>query len=150
MSLENVEDACGKAAPGRAQRTPFESVGMEPLPQPCVQLLWAATVVANIGGWMYNASASWLMTSLSADPLMVSLVQAASLVAVSFRTAGGGAGCVPFRQSGSAAPSGQACATLATIDISVRPWCAPWAFFCSPALTGRSSRWLRAPRSPAG
>ena len=42
------------------------------------RLLWAATVVANIGGWMYNAAAGWLMTSLDSDPLMVSLVQAAA------------------------------------------------------------------------
>ncbi len=42
------------------------------------RLLWLATVVANIGSWMYNASAGWLMTSLNADPLMVSLVQAAA------------------------------------------------------------------------
>lgn len=39
-------------------------------------LLWIATVVANIGSWMYNAAAGWLMTSLNADPLVVSLVQA--------------------------------------------------------------------------
>jgi MFS family permease len=38
-------------------------------------VLWVATVFSNVGGWMYNASASWLMTSLDADPLMVSLVQ---------------------------------------------------------------------------
>ena len=42
------------------------------------RLLWCATVVANIGGWMYAAAAGWLMTSLDADPLMVSLVQAAA------------------------------------------------------------------------
>ena len=41
-------------------------------------LLWFATVVANIGGWMYSAAASWLMAILNADPLMVALVQAAS------------------------------------------------------------------------
>jgi len=40
------------------------------------RLLWMATVVSNIGGWMYNAAAGWLMTGLDSDPLMVSLVQA--------------------------------------------------------------------------
>jgi MFS family permease len=39
-------------------------------------MLWVATVVSNIGGWMYSASSSWLMTGLDANPLMVSLVQA--------------------------------------------------------------------------
>ncbi len=40
--------------------------------------LWIATLVANIGGWMYNAASSWLMTSLDAHPVMVSLVQVAN------------------------------------------------------------------------
>ena len=40
--------------------------------------LWLATVVANTGTWMYNAAAGWLMTSLSPNPLLVSLVQVAN------------------------------------------------------------------------
>ena len=27
-------------------------------------VVWSATVVSNIGGWMYSAAAAWLMTSL--------------------------------------------------------------------------------------
>ncbi len=41
-------------------------------------MLWLATVVSNVGGWMYSAASSWLMTNLDANPLMVSLVQAAN------------------------------------------------------------------------
>jgi len=41
-------------------------------------VVWIATVVANIGTWMYNAASGWLMTSLNPDPLIVSLVQVAS------------------------------------------------------------------------
>ena len=41
-------------------------------------VLWAATVVSNIGTWMQNAAASWLMTSLNPDPFIVSLVQVAT------------------------------------------------------------------------
>jgi MFS family permease len=40
--------------------------------------LWIATVVSNIGTWMYNAASGWLMTSLNPSPLMVSLVQVAN------------------------------------------------------------------------
>jgi predicted MFS family arabinose efflux permease len=43
-------------------------------------ILWTATVVANIGTWMYNAAAGWLITTLTADPLVVSLVQVATSV----------------------------------------------------------------------
>ena len=41
-------------------------------------LIWTATLVSNIGGWMYSSASAWLMTSLDADPLMVSLVQVAT------------------------------------------------------------------------
>src|SRR3979411_2798587 len=41
-------------------------------------VLWTATVVSNIGTWMYDAASGWLMTSLDPDPLIVSLVQAAT------------------------------------------------------------------------
>src|SRR5258708_22900207 len=39
--------------------------------------LWIATVVSNVGGWMYSAASGWLMTSLDANPFTVSLVQVA-------------------------------------------------------------------------
>ena len=41
-------------------------------------VLWVATVVSNIGTWMQNAAASWLMTGLDPDPFIVSLVQVAT------------------------------------------------------------------------
>jgi MFS family permease len=41
-------------------------------------VIWTATVVSNVGGWMYSAASGWLMTSLDPDPLIVALVQAAS------------------------------------------------------------------------
>ncbi|MFC0242398.1 MFS transporter [Rhodopseudomonas telluris] len=41
-------------------------------------VVWTATVVANVGTWMYNAASGWLMTNLEADPLTVSMVQVAS------------------------------------------------------------------------
>jgi len=41
-------------------------------------VIWTATVVANVGGWMYSAAAAWLMTTLTDDPLTVSLVQVAT------------------------------------------------------------------------
>lgn len=41
-------------------------------------VIWTATVVSNIGGWMYSAAAGWLMTDLTTNPLLVSLVQVAN------------------------------------------------------------------------
>jgi MFS family permease len=45
---------------------------------PAFSVLWAAGVVASIGTWMYNAACGWLMTNLSTDPRLVSLVQVAN------------------------------------------------------------------------
>jgi MFS family permease len=41
-------------------------------------ILWIATIVSNIGGWMYSAAAGWLMTSLTKDAFLVALVQVAN------------------------------------------------------------------------
>jgi len=49
-----------------------------PLASPMFRALWIATIVSNIGTWMHDVGAGWLMTSLSPDPLMVALVQAAT------------------------------------------------------------------------
>ena len=45
---------------------------------PVFRWLWLATVVSNIGTWIYNAASGWLMTSLNPSPLIVSLVQVAN------------------------------------------------------------------------
>jgi MFS family permease len=45
---------------------------------PVFRWLWMATVVSNVGTWMYNAASGWLMTSLDPSPLIVSLVQVAN------------------------------------------------------------------------
>src|ERR1700726_2433796 len=41
-------------------------------------VIWVATVISNIGTWMYNAASGWLMVSLNPNPLIVSLVQVAT------------------------------------------------------------------------
>ncbi|WP_324763540.1 MFS transporter (plasmid) [Sinorhizobium meliloti] len=49
-----------------------------PLSFPVFRALWIATIVSNIGTWMHDVGAGWLMTSLSPSPLLVALVQAAT------------------------------------------------------------------------
>src|SRR5580698_9600548 len=49
-----------------------------PFRHPAFAVIWTATLVSNVGGWMYSAASGWLMTSLNPDPLLVALVQAAS------------------------------------------------------------------------
>ena len=36
-------------------------------------VIWTATVVSNIGGWMYNAASGWLMVSASPLPIPIHL-----------------------------------------------------------------------------
>jgi MFS family permease len=49
-----------------------------PFRYPMFAVIWTATVVSNVGGWMYSAASGWLMTTLNPDPFIVSLVQVAS------------------------------------------------------------------------
>ncbi|MBF8176729.1 MFS transporter [Herminiimonas contaminans] len=49
-----------------------------PLHNKLFRALWLATVASNIGTWMHDVGAGWMMTSLSTDPFMVALVQAAT------------------------------------------------------------------------
>ncbi|MDO9498651.1 MFS transporter [Falsiroseomonas sp.] len=55
---------------------------LTPLRHPAFRLLWLANLCSNTGMWMQNTGAGWLMTSLAPSPLMVSLVQVASLLPV--------------------------------------------------------------------
>ncbi len=55
---------------------------LAPLRHKVFRNLWGANVIVSLGVWMQSTSAGWLMTSLSPDALMVSLVQAATIVPV--------------------------------------------------------------------
>ncbi|SDY95282.1 MFS transporter [Nitrosomonas sp. Nm33] len=45
-------------------------------------VLWTATLISNIGTWMFNVTSGWVMTELSPSPLMVSMVQAATALPI--------------------------------------------------------------------
>ena len=49
-----------------------------PLRQPVFAVLWAATVLGNIGSFMRDVASSWLVTDLSASPTAVALIQTAA------------------------------------------------------------------------
>ena len=53
-----------------------------PLHHRVYRILWIASVFSNIGSWMHEVGAGWLMTSLAPTPLMVALVQAATAAPV--------------------------------------------------------------------
>jgi len=51
---------------------------LAPLRAPVYRALWIATLASNVGTWMQDVGAAWLMTSLSPSPGMVALVRTAS------------------------------------------------------------------------
>jgi MFS family permease/quinol monooxygenase YgiN len=53
-----------------------------PLRESVFRALWIATVVSNIGTWMQDVGESWLMTSLTASPVLVALVETAGSLPV--------------------------------------------------------------------
>jgi MFS family permease len=68
----STTDAASKKAPSFV--APFRHAAFT--------VIWTATLVSNVGGWMYSAASGWLMTSLNPDPLIVALVQAASTLPI--------------------------------------------------------------------
>src|SRR3982751_5590277 len=54
-----------------------KSTTWSPLRLPLFRALWLAAVASNIGTWMHNVGAEWLMTSLAPTPLIVALMQTA-------------------------------------------------------------------------
>ena len=53
-----------------------------PLRVPIFSILWTATVASNVGSWMHDTAATWLMTSLTTSTLLVALMQTASSLPV--------------------------------------------------------------------
>jgi len=58
------------------------SATFEPFRTAVFRNLWLATFAANIGMWMNDVTAAWVMTSLTTSPVMVALVQTASTLPV--------------------------------------------------------------------
>jgi len=55
---------------------------LAPLRHPVFRMLWLGNLASNIGLFVQNTAAGWLMTSLDPSPMMVSLVQASSMLPV--------------------------------------------------------------------
>jgi MFS family permease len=49
-----------------------------PLWQRLFRAIWLASLASNVGTWMQNTAAAWMMTSLSPSPILVALMQTAT------------------------------------------------------------------------
>lgn len=70
---------------------PQSSASPSPLSISLYRSLWLATIVANIGTCMKDVGTGWLMTSLTPSPLLVALVQAATMLPMALLSLPGGA-----------------------------------------------------------
>ncbi|MGE5525742.1 MAG: MFS transporter [Rhodospirillaceae bacterium] len=64
--------------------TPQPHSPWAPLKRPLFRALWLATLVSNIGTWMHEVGAGWLMVTLDSTPVMVAFVQAATALPAFF------------------------------------------------------------------
>jgi len=68
----DVPDQGGKAAQPADDDSPWA-----PLSVPIFRALWFASLVSNLGTWIHDVGAGWLMTSLDSSPEMVAAVRIA-------------------------------------------------------------------------
>ena len=69
-----------EAADGLAATPPASA--WAPLRQPLFRALWIAAVASNVGTWMQDVGATWLMTSLTTSPILIALVPAATTLPI--------------------------------------------------------------------
>jgi MFS family permease len=59
-----------------------QSDGFAPLRIPLFRDRWVASTVSNVGTWMQDTAATWLMTALTGSPLLIALMQTAASMPV--------------------------------------------------------------------
>jgi predicted MFS family arabinose efflux permease len=86
-----LDSDCRRALPNAPSTETFLSASVSPPTTPtkparsrwgafgyaAFTVIWTASVVSNVGTAMFDTASGWLITSLSADPITVSLVQVA-------------------------------------------------------------------------
>lgn len=65
-----------------AKQAQNEGGPFAPLGQATFAVLWAATILGNVGGFMRDVASAWLATDLSSSPAAVAMIQAASMLPV--------------------------------------------------------------------
>jgi hypothetical protein len=55
----------------KAELATEKALPWAPLGQPTFAVLWGATIISNVGTWMHDVGAGWLMTQLAPTPIVV-------------------------------------------------------------------------------
>ncbi len=82
MPLETPDTAPATESPTPAP--PISISGFAPLRIPLFRDRWVASTVSSVGTWMQDTAGTWLMTSLTASPLLIALMQTAASLPIFF------------------------------------------------------------------
>ncbi len=63
---------------------PASTSGFAPLSIPLFRDRWIASTISSVGTWMQDTAGTWLMTSLTASPLLIALMQTAASLPIFF------------------------------------------------------------------
>jgi MFS family permease len=109
-----------------------------PLRQSLFRWLWIATVASNVGTWLQNVGASWMMTSLTTSTTLVALVQAAtSLPSFLLALPAGALADVVDRRRLLLVTQGWMAAAAAALGVlTLAGWISPWALLGFTFLLG--------------
>ena len=77
QSREGEPSPNGPSPDIEAPKAKTPASAWQPLSNPLFRAIWLAAVASNIGTWMHNVGADWLMTTLAPSPFMVGLMQTA-------------------------------------------------------------------------
>src|SRR5580692_9299542 len=69
-------------APAAEAAAPAVTSGFAPLYIPLFRDRWIASTISNVGTWMQDTAGTWLMTVLTASPLLIALMQTAASLPV--------------------------------------------------------------------
>jgi len=78
MAMVSTHEHWGLAANQDAATA--DSSAWTALRQPLFRTLWIASLTSNVGTWMHEAAAGWLMASLTSSPVLIALMQTATSI----------------------------------------------------------------------
>jgi MFS family permease len=82
MSITEPPASAARATADGSGPTRVEGTAWSPLSHPLFRNRWLASVVSNIGTWMQDTAATWLMTIMTGSPFLIALMQTAASLPV--------------------------------------------------------------------
>jgi len=131
----------------RAHLEPMADATRSPAPLsiPIFRAVWIASMASNFGGLIQSVGASWLMTSLTASPQMVALVQASTALPILLLSLWSGAVAdnLDRRRVMLAAQSFMLLVSVVLAAVTFAGWINPWLLLgftfligCGAAMNG--------------